>query len=121
MDREQTIIGQCPSKPNCYRVIRIAGHGSLCKQRVLKEYEQSFYMQCGKYRNAGISGLFSIEIDVYCKSMSHDLDNTLKIVLDCLQQCKAISNDNRCVHIDANKFLDKNNPRIEFTLRTIEQ
>ena len=29
---------------------------------------------------------------------------------------KAIKNDNRCVAINARKFIDKNNPRIEFTL-----
>ena len=32
------------------------------------------------------------------------------------QTCKAIKNDRYCVKIVANKFIDKQNPRIEFTL-----
>ena len=117
--KEQVILGQCPSKSNSYKVIRIAGHGSLGKQKCLKDYEQSFFMQCGKYRNVNIQGYFELHIDVYFTTMSHDLDNTLKIVLDCLQAIKAIKNDNRCVKIVAQKFIDKNNPRIEFTLKEI--
>lgn len=73
-------------------------------------------MQCGKYRNANIQGYFELHIDVYFTTMSHDLDNTLKIVLDCLQAIKAIKNDNRCVKIVAQKFIDKKEPRIEFSL-----
>lgn len=116
MKKEQIILGQCPSKSNSYKIIRLAGHGSLCEQKCLKDYEQSFFMQCGKYRNANIQGYFELHIDVYFTTMSHDLDNTLKIVLDCLQAIKAIKNDNRCVKIVAQKFIDKKEPRIEFSL-----
>ena len=83
-----TIIGQVPSKSNGYRIIRIGGHSSLKKSDAL----------------------------VYFTSMSHDIDNSLKVVLDCLQSGGAIKNDNRCTHIVARKFIDKTNPRIEFRL-----
>lgn len=116
----QTIIGQAPSKPNCYRIIRIDGHGSLCKSAVLKRYERSFYLQCGSYRGKMIEDLFELTIDVYVATMSHDLDNTLKIVLDCLQTAGAIKNDNKCTRIVARKFIDKKNPRIEFELKEID-
>lgn len=115
-NKEQVILGQCPSKSNSYKIIRRGGHGSLCKQKCLNDYEHSFFMQCGKYRNANIQGYFELYIDVYFTTMSHDLDNTLKIVLDCLQAIKAIKNDNRCVKIVAQKFIDKKEPRIEFSL-----
>ena len=36
--------------------------------------------------------------------------------MDCLQTCKAIKNDRNCVKIVANKFIDKLNPRLEFTI-----
>lgn len=114
--KEQVILGQCPSKSNSYKIIRRGGHGSLCKRKCLNDYEHSFFMQCGKYRNANIQGYFELYIDVYFTTMSHDLDNTLKIVLDCLQAIKAIKNDNRCVKIVAQKFIDKKEPRIEFSL-----
>ncbi len=112
----QTVIGQAPSKSNTYRVIKIAGHASLGKTPATKAYENSFYMQVGPYRNMMIEGYFELHIRVYFASMSHDLDNSLKVVLDCLQNTRTIKNDNRCVKIVADKFLDKLNPRIEFRI-----
>lgn len=116
--RTITIEGSVPSKSNSYRIVSIAGHGSLAKTDALKKYEASFYMQMGRYRGLGIQGLFEFHADVYWPSMSHDLDNALKIILDCIQRGGAIKNDNRCAHIVARKFVDKKNPRIE--LRIVE-
>lgn len=116
----QTIRGSIPAKSNQYKIIRMAGHSSLGKTKGLKEYENSFYMQVGAYRNLMITGYFELEVRVYYTSMSHDLDNSLKCLLDCLQYTKTIKNDNKCVKIIAEKFLDKVNPRIEFRLITIE-
>lgn len=112
----QTIVGQPPSKSNTYKIITLSGHGSLAKTPGLKAYENSFYMQVGKYRNLMIEGYFEIHLRVYFATMSHDLDNSLKIILDCLQYTKTIKNDNKCVKIVAEKFIDKSNPRIEFRL-----
>ena len=113
---KQTINGFVPSKSNCYRIITLAGHGSLAKTEKLKAYENSFYLQCNTYRYVNIKSFFEIEIDVYYPNNRADLDNSLKVVLDCLQKVKAIENDNKCFRIVANKFLDKENPRIEFKL-----
>lgn len=112
----QTILGQIPSKSNSYKVISLYGHGSLAKTKAMKTYEQSFYMQVGPYRNMMLEGFFELHVRVYFTTMSHDLDNSLKCLLDCLQQTKTIKNDNRCVKIVAEKFLDKTNPRVEFRL-----
>ncbi len=117
---KQTIIGAVPSKPNSYRIITVCGHGSLCKTPALNRYERDFYMQCGNYRGKMIDDLFELDIDVYVSSMSHDLDNTLKIVLDCLQHAGAIKNDNRCTRIVARKFIDKKNPHIIFELKEVD-
>lgn len=113
---EQVIYGKIPSKSNCYKIITLMGHGSLAKQKVLKDYEKSFFMQCGTYRNKMIDGYFKLEVNVYHENMRPDLDNCFKVLLDCLQSCKAIKNDRFCVEIHAQKFVDKNNPRVEFTL-----
>ena len=115
----QTIYGTPPSKSNSYRIITLNGHGSLCKTKALKQYENDFYIQCDKYRNRNIKGYFEIYIDVYYPSQRADLDNSLKCVLDCLQKVKAIDNDNKAVKIVAQKFLDKTNPRIEFKIHEI--
>ena len=115
MSNKQIILGQPPSKSNCYRIITIHGHASLSKANALKKYEAEFFKQCS-LRDKNISNFFELYIDVFFHSNQPDLDNALKVVLDCLQSCKAIKNDRFCVKIEARKFIDKNNPRIEFSL-----
>ena len=115
----QTIIGKCPSKSNSYKVIKLGQHASLAKTKALIDYEKSFYLQCNIYRNKNITGLFELHLQVYYDSNRADLDNSLKIILDCLQKVKAISNDNNCVKILAEKFIDKHKPRVEFELKPI--
>lgn len=115
----QTIYGQIPSKSNSYKIVLFNGHASLAKQAHLKDYEKSFYLQCNHYRNKMIKGLFEVEINIYNRSQRPDLDNSLKILLDCLQGCNAIANDRNCVKITAQKFVDKINPRIEFKLTEV--
>ena len=112
---KQVIYGQPPSKSNAYRIITIHGHGSLAKTAATKKYEESFFMQCS-LRNANIDKRFMLDMDVYFASDRPDLDNALKVVEDCLQQCKAIKNDRLCAEIHARKFIDKENPRIEFKI-----
>jgi len=111
-----TIKGNCPSKSNQYKVIRLGHKCSLCKQSSLKTYENSFTAQMSQYDYELIEGNFKFEIDVYYDSRRPDLDNSLKSTLDCLQKCNAIKNDNKCIEIIARKHLDKENPRIEFDI-----
>ena len=113
--KEYIILGQPPSKSNSYRIVKIGGHSSLAKTAALKKYESSFYKQCS-LRDANISGFFHLYVDSYFQSNQPDLDNSLKVILDCLQLCKAIKNDRYCTKIVARKFIDKNNPRIEFSI-----
>ena len=113
----QTIFGQVPSKSNTYKIVKVDGHARLKESTAARLYETSFYLQVGAaYKNLNIQGLFELEIRVYFTSKAHDLDNSLKIVLDCLQTCKAIKNDNNCTRIVADKFIDKKMPRMEFRL-----
>ena len=112
----QTIIGHIPSKANNYKIGYVAGHAKLVKSRSVSDYERSFYMQVGAYRNLEIGGLFELYVRVFFPTMSNDLDNSLKCLLDCLQYTKTIKNDNKCVKIVAEKFIDKENPRVEFKI-----
>ncbi|RNI26603.1 RusA family crossover junction endodeoxyribonuclease [Rufibacter latericius] len=109
---KQVIQGTCPSKSNCYRI----GTKGLFKTAALTRYENMFYIQCNHYRNRNITDYFELHVDVFYPNQRADLDNSLKIVLDCLQKVKAIKNDNKCVKIVAQKFLDAKEPRIEFQL-----
>ena len=116
----QTILGQAPSKSNSYKIIYVAGHPKLGKAAATESYERNFYIQVGQYKNLMIDGFFELHIRFYFTTMSHDLDNGLKVVLDCLQKAGAIKNDNKCTRIVADKFVDKNNPRIEFRLVEVD-
>lgn len=116
---KQIIYGDIPSKSNCYKIITTAGFHRLGKTKAIKEYEQRFFLQCS-LRDANISKRFCIELDCFNSSDRKDLDNSFKILLDCLQQCNAIKNDRLCVEIHARKFVDKAKPRVEFTITEFE-
>lgn len=116
--QKQVIYGDIPSKSNGYKVITLHGHGSIAKSKALKEYEQKFFLQCS-LRNQNISSFFKITIDAYFGSNRKDLDGCFKILLDCLQSCKAIKNDRLCTEIVARKLVDKETPRVEFTIEEI--
>lgn len=124
---KQRIVGNIPAKSNCYRIIILKNkdktkeHGSLAKTQALRQYEKDFAYQCTKYKNKNIDYEFEIEVDVYFQVRRSDLDNSLKCLLDCLQQVNAIKNDNLCMRIVANKYLDPANPRIEFTIKPFKQ
>lgn len=89
------IRGQIPSKSNCYKIVSHFDpktrktHSSLAKQEVLKEYEKNFYIQCPE-RGRMIEGYFRLRAKVYYNSKRPDLDNSLKILLDCLQMTGTI-------------------------------
>ena len=113
------IRGQIPSKSNCYKIVYVDGHPKLAKQKVLTEYEKTFYIQCPE-RGRMVKGYFRLNAKIYYSSNRPDLDNSLKILLDCLQLTKTIENDRNCTHIDVQKFIDKKEPRIEYEVIPIE-
>ena len=89
---------------------------SLGKKAGLQSYETSFKLQMLSYQYKTIEKEFKFVIDVYYNSRRPDLDNALKVVLDCLQKVGVIKNDNKCIEIVAKKHLDKENPRVKFSI-----
>lgn len=119
---QNIIYGNTPSKSNCYQIIKTTSYRpgkkdfySLGKTQALNKYEESFFMQCA-IRGRMTDKRFRLDIDVYYSSDRPDLDNALKVILDCLQSCKAIKNDRLCSEIHARKLIDKDRPRIEFEI-----
>lgn len=84
----ETIRGNVPSKSNCYRVGVIRGRHTIIKSAALDRYERNFYIQC-KNRKAMITGYFSLTVKVFYPHQRADLDNSLKVILDCLQRAQA--------------------------------
>ena len=116
---KQVIYGTCPSKSNSYKIINLGNRSSLAKKPALKQYEKDFFIQCNVYRDANIESYFEFYMDVFYPNQRSDLDNSAKVVLDCLQKVNAIKNDNKCVKMVLRKFLDKKNARIEFILKKV--
>ncbi len=119
--KRETITGQIIAKANHYKIVPDAHEGKrLILDDAYKHYAQNFYKQCVIYRDRQINRPFRLYADVYQRSMAYDLDNSLKSLLDLLQDVRAITDDNRCVGIVANKHIDRQNPRVTFEIEEIE-
>lgn len=118
---KEIIYGQVISKANNYQVGN-SGNGSrhIIKSQEIRDYERAFVRQCKIYRDRLVNCHFTLYVAVYESSVRYDLDNALKTILDCLQMVKAITNDNLCVRIVAEKRIDKNNPRVVFGIEEHE-
>ncbi len=113
----ETIAGVIPAKSNCYIVAKNRqGSYFMAKSDEMRRYERSFIKQCKVYAGAGIDQQFELYLRVYYPDYTHDLDNSLKGVLDCLQYVGAITDDNLCVKIVATRHHDTARPRIEFEI-----
>ena len=116
----ETILGNVPSKSNCYRISTRGKFARLYKTIHLKAYENSFAKQIRHHKGLNITTHFKLFLAVYFPSRRSDIDNSLKVVLDCLEMAKAIKNDNLCYELEVYKRIDKENPRIEFELIPLE-
>jgi len=121
----EVIYGKVPSKSNSYKIVTLKSregkmYSSLAKGKELKEYEKNFYLQISsELRGLELDGLFEFYVNIYYPSNRLDLDNGMKILLDCLQATRTIKNDNKCVKIVAQKFIDKDRPRVEFEVKEV--
>lgn len=114
MERE-TIYGQIISKANNYQVGNDKhGQRYIIKSEAMRAYERSFMEQCRIYKDRNVNCYFTLYVAVYESSVRYDLDNALKTLLDCLQMVKAITDDNLCRKIVAEKRIDKYRPRVVF-------
>ena len=118
---KETIYGTIPSKSNSYTVGRVNGHPCIVKSNEMKRYERSFVKQCSLYKGKNISTPFRLVVDVFYPDYTHDLDNSLKGLLDCLQYVGSISNDNLCVEISAKRHYDRVYPRVEYSIEEIHE
>ena len=117
MERE-VIYGQVVAKANHYTVAMNRGNGErhIILDEAYKAYQRSFISQCRIYANRLIDCPFLLHVHVWHSSPRFDLDNSLKSLLDLLQDVHAIKDDNLCVGIQAIKHIDRQHPRVEFCI-----
>lgn len=118
----EVIHGQIIAKANHYQAVPGKGGAKrIIKDEKIRAYERNFMQQCKVYRNRCISSRFRLFVRVWHSSVKFDLDNSLKTLLDCLQMVGAITDDNLCFQIEAEKHLDKYHPRVEFALLEVNE
>ena len=118
----ETIHGQIIAKANHYMSVPGKnGTKRIIKDDKIREYERSFIAQCKIYRNKQISSRFRLFFKIFHIYTRIDLDNSLKTLLDCLQSVNAITDDNLCFQIEAEKHIDKYHPRIEFAILEVNE
>lgn len=117
----ETIYGQVVSKTNHYQVAQTNnGEQRIIKDFKIRNYEKSFCLQCRKYRHKRIDKPIRFFLRVWYIHNDFDLDNSIKTILDCLQYCDAITNDNLVVEIVAQKFISTELPRVEYAIEEIK-
>lgn len=115
-----TIQGAVPSKSNSYKLTNRGKFASMYKAKGLKAYEKMFYLQVpAEARGVELKGLLKVFLSVYYTSNRLDLDNSAKIILDCMQDAKVMKNDRQVVELHMYKHIDKKNPRVEIEVKEI--
>lgn len=113
----EVILGQIVAKANNYQAVPDgAGGRRMIKNSRVRTYEKNFLKQCKLYAGRMIDRPFELIVTVYYMHNNFDLDNSLKNLLDCLQYAGAITNDNLCTRIVADKRIDPYRPRVEFSI-----
>lgn len=117
----ETINGQILAKANHYLAVPDSEGGRrIIKDKEFREYERNFMKQCKVYRGRLIDRPFKLHAVVFHSSVKFDLDNSLKTLLDLLQDVKAIKNDSLCMEITAKKVIDRTKPRVTFAIEEYE-
>lgn len=89
--------------------------GVMVKSEQARQYqEQAGWIAKAKGLQP-LVGDIDVRIDVYRPAKRGDLDNTLKVILDSLNGI-AYQDDSQIVSIHAQRFDDKQNPRVELTI-----
>ncbi len=119
--KEETIYGQIIAKANNYQAVPVGKGGRrIIKTDNIRAYERSIIQQCRIYRDKAINSDFTLFVKVYHSNGRYDLDNSLKTLLDCLQQVRAITDDKYCTKIVAEKHIDRMRPRVTFALQPLQ-
>lgn len=117
----ETILGEVVAKSNHYQAVPDGKGGKrIIKDNAIKSYERDFCRQIKIYKGRRIAARFALFVDVYYCNPRHDLDNSLKTILDCLQYSGAIQDDKYCIEIHATKHFDKHRPRVIFAIQEFE-
>lgn len=113
----ETMPGQLCSKSNSRQIVTIGGRPALIKNKEAREYVKTFLATMPRPATA-FEGNVRLIAKVFYQDRRRDLD--IALLQDCLQECGIILNDRQVIEIHAERFIDKTNPRTEFSLTAIK-
>lgn len=100
--------------PSANRYWRM-GQGHIHKSDEARVYQRGAVISALAAGVRPQHGEVAVCLDVYRPAKRGDLDNTMKVLLDALKGI-AYEDDDQIVHIQARRFDDKANPRVEVTV-----
>lgn len=106
-----------PYPPSANRYWRNA-RGRTFLSKEAKEYKQAVKSEMQWLTPKPIEGAVAVTIAVYRPRRAGDLDNRIKVLLDSLNGI-AYADDQQITKIHAERFEDKENPRVEVIIRGI--
>lgn len=115
------ILGVLPSMKNSRQIVRNrrTGKPMVIKSEKARAFEEHALSQLGHKRPPkSITSFVRLIASVYYDSRRHDLD--IELFCDVLQAAKIIANDRQIVEKHSRYYLDRDNPRIEFSIEEIE-
>ena len=112
----KTIAGNLPSMKNQRRIVtnRRTGKPFSIKSQGAADYEGHFMSQIQNRDRIGYEGPVSLRCRVWYASRRNDLD--IEFLKDLLARAEVIKNDRQIMHMEAWKGLDRDRPRLIFTL-----
>ena len=112
-----TVYGQLPSLKNRRRLIPGRGKRKpmVIKSKDAMDYEQMFLLSIPKALRVGYAGPVSLKVRVWYQSRRSDLSTEL--LFDLIAKAGIILNDRQIDHVEAFRGLDRDRPRVVFTVR----
>ena len=104
-----------PSGNASYRT----GRGHFYRSKAAQSYHDTVELLCKAQRVTMMRGPITLEVKWYRARRAGDLDGRLKVLQDALQG-RAYANDSQIVKIIAERFEDKDNPRMQVTITDYE-
>jgi Holliday junction resolvase RusA-like endonuclease len=108
-----------PYPPSSNRYWRMDKRGFNYVSAEARKYKTAVHEIAALAGVVPLEGAVSLQVDVYRPQRSGDLDNRLKICLDCCQGLLFV-NDNQVVKIVMRRFEDKTNPRLEISVSEVK-
>lgn len=116
-DFSGTVYGSLVSKANSRRITR---SGLVIKSKAAIDFTNSAIIQLQALRKgrSPIESNVGMDITIYYSSRRPDLSPEL--FFDCLEKAGVLANDRQIFQYTATKMLDKDNPRVEFSIYSFE-